>query len=88
MVATCSAEGCKKKAMIDGRGLCYIHGDKKQYCRVDGCDNLIQNQFKCIFHGAKKKNVNLMDATKMQLRMAIAKDMVVVNAQSLDVTNP
>jgi hypothetical protein len=30
----------------------------------------------------------MMDAAKMQLRMAIAEDMVLVNAQSLDVTNP
>ena len=36
----------------------------------------------------KKKIVNMMDAAKMQLRMAIAEDMVLVNAQSLDVTNP
>ena len=25
---TCSVEGCKIKAMIDGRGLCHIHEKK------------------------------------------------------------
>ena len=40
--------------MIDGRGLCHIHGIKKQYCREPGCEKLIQNQFKCITHGAKQ----------------------------------
>jgi hypothetical protein len=28
MGATYSVEGCKIKAMIDGRGLCHIHGEK------------------------------------------------------------
>jgi hypothetical protein len=28
MGATCSVEGCKIKAMIDGHGLCHIHGEK------------------------------------------------------------
>jgi hypothetical protein len=55
MGANCSVKGCKIKAVIDGRGLCYNHGENKRYCREPGgCDNLIQNQFKCIIHGAKK----------------------------------
>ncbi len=36
----------------------------------------------------KKLSVNLMDVPIEQLRMAIAKDMVVVNAPSLDVADP
>jgi hypothetical protein len=35
MGATCSVEGCKIKAMIDGRGLCHIHGKK---------NNIVVNQ--------------------------------------------
>ena len=36
----------------------------------------------------KKLSVNLMDVPIEQLRLAIAKDMVVVNAPSLDVADP
>jgi hypothetical protein len=36
----------------------------------------------------KKKSVNVMNAPTELFLMAIAEDMVVVNAQSLDVTDP
>ena len=64
----CSVEGCKIKAMIDGRGLCHIHGEKKRYCREPGCNNLIQNQFKCINHGAKQIKCKFDGCTKQAVK--------------------
>jgi hypothetical protein len=60
---TCSVEGFKIKAMIYGRGLCHIHGDRKRYCRETGCTNLIQNNYKFIHHGAKKKECKFDECT-------------------------
>ena len=54
--------------MIDGRGLCHIHGEKKRYCREPGCNNLIQNQFKCINHGAKQIKCKFDGCTKQAVK--------------------
>ena len=73
MSATCSFKGCAKKAMIDGRGLCHIHGRKKRYCREPGCDRLIQNQFKCITHGAKQKVCRFFGCDKRAVKNGFCK---------------
>ena len=67
MGATCSVERFKIKAMIDGHGLCHIH-EKKQYCHEPGCNNLIQNQFKCINHGAKQIGCKFDGCTKQAVK--------------------
>ena len=53
--------------MIDGHGLCHIH-EKKQYCHEPGCNNLIQNQFKCINHGAKQIGCKFDGCTKRAVK--------------------
>ena len=50
----CSKAGCNKKAMKDGIGLCYVHGERKR-CSYPGCNNVNRKGGLCVRHGSTKK---------------------------------
>ena len=60
----CSKDGCKK-AMKDGIGLCYLHGERKR-CSHPDCNNLNRKGGLCVRHGSTKKTCTMLRVTKQQ----------------------